>query len=118
MAEAEARRIPWKRLDDNSLIALGQGEHLTPEYPKLNPNGVVPTLLHDGDPIMGTGLRLAELQQVAGLGAFDGQRLQIERGIVTRELLEEHMRRNHVRHDALQVLARTPPLAERPLFAA
>lgn len=42
----------------------------------------------------------------------------LEQGIVTREMLHEHMRRDHVRHDAFEVLARTPPLAERPLFAA
>ena len=28
------------------------GEHLTPEYLKLNPNGVVPTLVHDGVPVI------------------------------------------------------------------
>jgi glutathione S-transferase len=37
--------IPWegKRLD------LGRGEQFDPEYLKLNPNGVVPTLVHDGN---------------------------------------------------------------------
>lgn len=35
----------------------------------------------------------------------------VDEGIVTEELLREAMRRNHLRHDALQVLERTPPLA-------
>jgi hypothetical protein len=35
----------------------------------------------------------------------------IDRGIVTEAMLREEMRRNHVRHDALQVLERTQPLA-------
>lgn len=35
----------------------------------------------------------------------------LEKGIVTEELLCNEMRQNHVRHDALQVVERTPPLA-------
>jgi hypothetical protein len=35
----------------------------------------------------------------------------LERGIVSEELLRREMERNHVRHDALEVLRRTPPLA-------
>ena len=34
----------------------------------------------------------------------------LERGIVSEALLREEMRRNHVRHDAFEVLDRTPPL--------
>lgn len=42
-----------KSLDwDGKAINFGSGDHLTPEYLKLNPNGVVPTLLHDGYPIV------------------------------------------------------------------
>ena len=29
-----------------------QGDQFDPAYLKLNPNGVVPTLVHDGQPIM------------------------------------------------------------------
>lgn len=36
----------------------------------------------------------------------------LERGLLTEELLRDEMRRNHVRHDALEVIERTPPLAE------
>jgi hypothetical protein len=39
-------------------------------------------------------------------------------GVVTRAMIEKEMRLNHVRHDALDVLDRTPSLGERPLFAA
>ncbi len=38
-----------KQLDWHSRpIRFDRGDHLTPDYLKLNPNGVVPTLLHDG----------------------------------------------------------------------
>jgi hypothetical protein len=35
----------------------------------------------------------------------------LEQGIVSEALLREEMRQNHIRHDALDVLERTPPLA-------
>ncbi len=35
----------------------------------------------------------------------------LEKGIVTEDMIRAEMRDNHVRHDALEVLARTPPLA-------
>jgi hypothetical protein len=41
-----------------------------------------------------------------------------EKGIITKDMIGEQMRLNHVRHDALEVMARTPSLAERPLFAS
>ena len=44
----EEKGLPWK----GQAINFGKADHLTPEYLKLNPNGVVPTLLHDGDPII------------------------------------------------------------------
>jgi hypothetical protein len=40
----------------------------------------------------------------------------LDRGIVTEELLREEMRQNHVRHDAFEVLERTPALPD-PSFA-
>jgi hypothetical protein len=42
----------------------------------------------------------------------------LDLGIVTHDMIREHMRFNHVRHDAFEVLGRTPTLAERPLFAS
>jgi hypothetical protein len=41
----------------------------------------------------------------------------VEKGIVTKNMLGEQMRLNHLRHDALEMLARTRTLAEQPLFA-
>jgi hypothetical protein len=35
----------------------------------------------------------------------------LEKGIVAEDLVRDEMRNNHVRHDALQVVERTPPLA-------
>jgi hypothetical protein len=35
----------------------------------------------------------------------------VDKGIVSADLLREEMRRNHVRHDAFEVIERTPPLA-------
>lgn len=39
--------LPWV----SRYVDLMKLEHTTPEYLKLNPNGVVPTLVHDGIPI-------------------------------------------------------------------
>ena len=38
----------------------------------------------------------------------------VEQGIVTEDLIRDQMSRNHVRHDALEVLDRTPSLAPAP----
>lgn len=38
------KRLPW----ESRYIDLMRLEHTTPEYLKLNPNGVVPTLVHNG----------------------------------------------------------------------
>ncbi|MEM7023702.1 MAG: hypothetical protein AAF637_14080, partial [Pseudomonadota bacterium] len=35
----------------------------------------------------------------------------VENGTVSAQMLEEEMRQNHVRHDALEVMERVPPLA-------
>ncbi len=38
----------------------------------------------------------------------------VEQGVVTEQMLEEEMAQNHVRHDAREVLEKTPPLAPPP----
>ncbi len=35
----------------------------------------------------------------------------MDKGLVTEEMIRAEMRENHVRHDALEVIERTPPLA-------
>ncbi len=42
----------------------------------------------------------------------------LEQGHVTEELLRSEMAQNHIRHDALEVLERTPPLDAQPAVAA
>ena len=39
--------IPW----ESRLVNLATKEQLAPDYLRINPNGVVPTLLHDGEPV-------------------------------------------------------------------
>jgi glutathione S-transferase len=41
-------QLAEKQLDWKSRLMTLEGDQFTPEYLKLNPNGVVPTLLHDG----------------------------------------------------------------------
>lgn len=41
---ASEKGIPWT----SHVVDLTRGDHTTPEYLQLNPNGVVPVLVHDG----------------------------------------------------------------------
>jgi glutathione S-transferase len=41
-----------------------RGDHLTPEYLAINPNGVVPTLVHDGQPIVDSSVIVEYLDEV------------------------------------------------------
>lgn len=45
-------------------LLFWKGEHLTPEYLALNPNGVVPTLLHRGDPVIDSSVIVEYLDEV------------------------------------------------------
>lgn len=47
LAMAE-KGLAWQDLD----VDLMRGEQMSPDYLKLNPKGVVPTLVHDGQPII------------------------------------------------------------------
>lgn len=42
------KNVPWV----NRHLSLAKGEHLTPEFKKLNPRGVVPVIVHDGHTII------------------------------------------------------------------
>lgn len=41
-----------------------------------------------------------------------------DKGIISEATIRHEMKHNHVRHDALELLRKTPTLVERPLFAA
>ena len=45
-------------------ISFAREEHLTPEYLHLNPNGVVPTLVHDGEPVTDSSCIMEYLDEV------------------------------------------------------
>lgn len=45
-------------------IDLAKGEHLTPAYLKLNPNGVVPTLRHGGEVVTDSSVIMEYLDEV------------------------------------------------------
>jgi glutathione S-transferase len=48
----------------DTRIRLEQGEHLTPEYLAVNPNGLVPTLVHDGKAILDSSVINEYLEEV------------------------------------------------------
>jgi glutathione S-transferase len=46
-------------------IEFARGEHLTPAYLALNPNGVVPTLVDDGRPVIDSSVICEYLEEIA-----------------------------------------------------
>lgn len=52
--------LPFK----HTQIDFRAKDHLKPEYLKLNPNGVVPTLLHDGRPVIDSSVIMEYLEEV------------------------------------------------------
>jgi len=46
-------------------IEFSSGEHLRPAYLTLNPNGVVPTLVHDGRPVIDSSVICEYLEEIA-----------------------------------------------------
>jgi len=54
-----------KRLEyEGRVIDWGKMEHLTDEYLDINPNGVVPSLVHDGRPIVDSSVICEYLEEV------------------------------------------------------
>jgi glutathione S-transferase len=54
-----------KKLDwVDHRLSPSSTDHLAPEYLKINPNGVVPTLLHDGDAILDSSVIIEYLDEV------------------------------------------------------
>lgn len=52
--------LPFK----HTQVNFRAKEHLTPEYLKLNPNGVVPTLVHNGRPVIDSSVIMEYLEEV------------------------------------------------------
>ena len=60
------KKIPF----DEVKLNLLEGDQLKPEYLKLNPNGVVPTLDHDGDIVIDSTVITEYLDEVAPERSF------------------------------------------------
>jgi len=54
------KNLPW----DSRLVHVHRGDQFTAEYRKLNPNAVVPTLVHDGRPIIESTVIIEYLEDV------------------------------------------------------
>jgi glutathione S-transferase len=52
--------VPWTNRD----LSITKGEHLTPEFKKMNPRGVVPVLAHDGNTIVESSVICTYLDEV------------------------------------------------------
>jgi glutathione S-transferase len=61
-----AKGLPF----DEVRLKLLQGDQLKPEYLKLNPNGVVPTLDHDGAIVIDSNVIIEYLDEVAPQASF------------------------------------------------
>ena len=62
----KVRLALWEKnleFEDRGLM-IDKGEHLTKEYLKLNPNGVVPTLLHNDEVIIDSSVIMEYLDEV------------------------------------------------------
>ncbi|MDN2580076.1 glutathione S-transferase family protein [Aquibium sp. ELW1220] len=53
---------------ESVLLDLTKGEHMTPQYRALNPDAVVPTLVHDGLVVRESSLVVEYVDRVAGGG--------------------------------------------------
>ena len=56
----DEKNVPWT----NHHLSLAQGEHLTPEFKAINPRGVVPVLVHDGNVMVKSSVICSYLDEV------------------------------------------------------
>ena len=61
-----AKKLPF----DEVKLNLLEGDQLKPDYLKLNPNGVVPTLDHDGAIIIDSTVIIEYLEEITPNGSF------------------------------------------------
>ena len=54
------KNIGW----EDRQINFAKSEHIAPDYLKLNPNGVVPTLVHDGEVVIDSSVIMEYLDEV------------------------------------------------------
>jgi glutathione S-transferase len=54
------KNLPWT----SHHLSFVKGEHLTPEFKKINPRGVVPVLVHDGHSIVESSVICTYLDEV------------------------------------------------------
>ncbi len=64
-----SQKVRWVLAEKSLLwtdhrVRLNLEEHLRPEYLRLNPNGVVPTLVHDGQPVVDSSVINEYLDEV------------------------------------------------------
>ena len=61
---------PWT----NHHVNLAGGEHLTPAFKTMNPRGVVPVLVHDGNTIVESSVICSYLDEVFPESAADAKK--------------------------------------------
>ena len=83
---------------DSRPINLHAGEQFDPEYLKLNPNAVVPTLIHDGDILIESGVINEYLDE-----AFPDPPLRPE-SLVQRARMRQWTKREDTIHDAINTM--------------
>lgn len=54
------KQLPY----ESRLLDFAKGEHIAPEFLKINPNGTVPALVHDGKPVPDSSVIMEYLEDV------------------------------------------------------
>jgi glutathione S-transferase len=83
---------------ESCLINLHEGDQFKPEYLKLNPNAVVPTLIHDGAVLIESGVINEYLDE-----AFPANTLR-PHDLVARARMRQWTKREDTIHDAINTM--------------